>query len=99
MLKFRRERLKDNNLLDILIGKIWINIREKEIIKNKIVIGDGVYFKKLNNIKLVSKLNKRVIWGKERKSGNFNFNKNTSIYVCKEGYSLKNYKIYKKARK
>lgn len=57
------------------------------------VIGDGAYseksnieYCKSNDINLVSKLSKTVTHGNERTSGNFEFNKDAGMYVCKEGH-------------
>lgn len=38
LIKFRRQRLKDNNLLDMLIGKIVEIALDKGIIKSKSII-------------------------------------------------------------
>lgn len=57
------------------------------------IIGDGAYSEKINivqckeeSINLVSKLSKTVTHGNTRTSGNFEFNKDASMYVCKAGH-------------
>lgn len=57
------------------------------------VIGDGAYSEKANieyckekEINLISKLSKTVTHGNERTSGNFEFNKDAGMYVCKAGH-------------
>lgn len=57
------------------------------------IIGDGAYsekanieYSKENKIELVSKLSKTVTHGNTRTSGNFDFNKDAGMYVCKAGH-------------
>ena len=57
------------------------------------VIGDGAYSEKENieyceekNIKLASKLSKFVTHGNGKRNSNFEYNKDTGMYVCKAGH-------------
>lgn len=57
------------------------------------IIGDGAYsekgnieYSKENKIELISKLSKTVTHGNSRTSGNFDFNKDAGMYVCKAGH-------------
>lgn len=57
------------------------------------VIGDGAYSEKdniefceKNNIKLASKLSKFVTHGNSQRNNNFEYNKDTGMYVCKAGH-------------
>jgi len=65
-------------------------------IKVKTIIGDGAYSEKENieyskdeEIFLVSKLSKTVTHGNTRSSGEFEFNKDAGMYVCKAGHLSK----------
>lgn len=62
-------------------------------IKVETVIGDAAYSEKgnievtnKNNIKLVAKLNPSVTQGFRKKEDEFQFNKDSGMYVCKEGH-------------
>ena len=73
--------------------KILIDKSEKAGVEVDTVIGDGAYSEKSNivlckedNINLVSKLSKTVTHGNARTSGDFEFNKDASMYVCKSGH-------------
>lgn len=59
----------------------------------KTIIGDAAYSEKenieyalKNEIELVSKLSKTVTHGNTRTSGEFEYNKDAGMYVCKAGY-------------
>jgi transposase len=88
--KFRKMRLKDINLLDMLINKTVAIALEKGIIKSKSIIVDSThtrarYNQKIENIKLVAKLNPGVTQGNRQKEDGFQFNKDAGMYVCKAG--------------
>ena len=66
---------------------------ENNGIEVEAVIGDGAYsekenldYCKENNIKNVSKLSKTVTHGNGKNKGNFEYNKDAGMYVCKAGH-------------
>ena len=77
-------------------GKELINLIEKSEnagIEVEAVIGDGAYSEKdnldycsENNIKNVSKLSKSVTHGNGKNKGDFEYNKDAGMYVCKAGH-------------
>ena len=77
-------------------GKELTNLIEKSEnngIEIEAVIGDGAYSEKDNldycdgnNIKNVSKLSKMVTHGNSKRNNNFEYNKDTGMYVCKAGH-------------
>lgn len=46
----------------------------------------GHHYTKKNELELVSKLNPQIIQGSRTKEGEFEFNKDAGIYVCKAGH-------------
>lgn len=80
LMKFRTQRLKDSKSREAGIDV-------------KTIIGDAAYsekdnieFANENKIELVSKLSKTVTHGNTRASGEFEYNKDADIYVCKAGH-------------
>lgn len=78
----------DGKQLQELVEKSQANGIEVEA-----VIGDGAYSEKENieyceenNIKLASKLSKRVTHGERKKDDEFEYNKDAGMYVCKAGH-------------
>ena len=78
----------DGKELQKLVEKSQANGIEVEA-----VIGDGAYSEKENieyceekNIKLASKLSKKITHGQREKSEEFEFNKDAGMYVCKAGH-------------
>lgn len=77
-------------------GKELTNLIEKSKsngIKVEAIIGDGAYSEKENldycnenNIKNVSKLSKTVTHGNGKNKDDFEYNKDTGMYVCKAGH-------------
>jgi len=78
----------DGKQLQKLIEKSQANGIEVEA-----VIGDGAYSEKENleyceenNIKLASKLSKKITHGNTKRNNEFEYNKDTGMYVCKAGH-------------
>ncbi len=70
------------------------------------VIGDGAYSEKenieyceKNNIKLASKLSKKVTHGNRKNNNTFEYNKDAGMYVCKAGHMAIAKYIHKKNKK
>lgn len=78
----------DGKQLQKLIEKSQANGIEVEA-----VIGDGAYSEKENleyceenNIKLASKLSKKITHGNTKRNNEFEYNKDAGMYVCKAGH-------------
>ena len=78
----------DGKELQELVKKSQANGIEVEA-----VIGDGAYSEKENieycegeNIKLASKLSKKVTHGNSKRNNDFEYNKDAGMYVCKAGH-------------
>ena len=77
-------------------GKELINLIEKSAnagIEVEAIIGDGAYSEKSNldycnenKIKNISKLSKSVTHGNGKNKGDFEYNKDAGMYVCKAGH-------------
>lgn len=83
--KFRKLRLKDMNLLDMLINKTVEIAIEKGIIKSKSIIVDATHIKARYN----QKSPKEILMDRSkklRKEDEFEFNKDAGMYVCKAGH-------------
>ena len=77
-------------------GKELVNLIEKSEIAGievEAIIGDGAYSEKENldyckekEIKNISKLSKLVTHGNSKRNNDFEYNKDTGMYVCKAGH-------------